>query len=96
MTETPGHEHDCDGCVFLGRWFSSDLYYCEQRAHGIPTVIARHSSQDPDYTSGLVLEHMVPALAVAADRARWRGLISDAEKGATQGRNDNVVSQQRT
>ena len=82
--DEPRYEHDCDRCVFLGCWFESDLYYCEQRTVGIPTVLARHSGQDFDYTSGLTLEQMVPSLAVAADRARQRGLITDVEGGATQ------------
>ena len=46
----PIHQHDCDRCVFLGTLDQRDLYFCP----GEPTVIARRSSDPPDYQSGLV------------------------------------------
>lgn len=65
--------HDCDDCVFLGHEKSSDLYFCSQG--GMPTVIARHSSEGPDYTSGLIFADRDPALAEAKRLATEKGLL---------------------
>jgi len=48
----PVFEHDCDKCVFLGHYEKHDLYYCGEN---IGTVIARWSSNGPDYASGVPL-----------------------------------------
>jgi dCMP deaminase len=66
--EKPLYEHDCDECVFLGRYEGTprrpvrvhDLYYCQKSAHATDskwpaTVIARHSNTPSDYTSGIAL-----------------------------------------
>ncbi len=49
----PIHEHDCDNCTFLGTdKKETDWYVC-----GPPdmrSLIRRHSSDGPDYTSGLI------------------------------------------
>lgn len=49
----PQFEHDCDNCEFLGHVIindeGADLYYCARE----PTVIARRSSDGPDYSSGM-------------------------------------------
>lgn len=50
--EGPVFEHDCDECVFLGHYEKHDLYYCGK---DIETVIARWSSDGPDYASGVPL-----------------------------------------
>lgn len=51
----PKFNHDCDRCIFLGRFceegYDDDLYFCAQGG-SLPTLIARHSSDGPDYTSG--------------------------------------------
>ena len=47
---TPAFEHDCDECVFLGRYEDHDLYLCPQG--GMPTVVARWGNDGPEYTSG--------------------------------------------
>lgn len=73
--EKPRYQHDCDACVFLGYYGNVDLYCCNQ--HGHPTVIARYSSTGSDYSSGIVFARQVPALAVALERARKLGLISE-------------------
>jgi hypothetical protein len=36
---TPQHEHDCDGCVFLGRVGTTDVWQCD----GIDLIL-RHGS----------------------------------------------------
>ena len=75
----PQFAHDHDKCVFLGpvtlEGTDADLYYCDQS--GMPTVIARFSDQDSDYTSGLVLAEHDPFLSEAKRRATTRGIISD-------------------
>ena len=48
----PAFTHDCDACTFLGTYDEADLYHCGQGGR-IPTVIARYSSEGPDYASGL-------------------------------------------
>lgn len=50
-TTTPRYRHDCAACTFLGAHDDADLYHCPQ--HGLPTLIARHSSEPSDYTSFL-------------------------------------------
>lgn len=72
-TEAPRYVHDCNCCAFLGHAFKSDLYFCPQ--DGYPTVIARHSDEGPDYTSGLVFSDHDPALAEAKRRAIAQGLL---------------------
>lgn len=72
MTCEPLHEHDCDVCVFLGSWEAYDLYYCPQS--GMPTVIARYGTLG-SYISGLHATRDIPALAVAQERARVKGLL---------------------
>lgn len=81
---SPLFEHDCTCCTFLGRFDGQDLYH-----HGgsvETTLIARWSSDGPDYTSGLVFSKpfrnavdgkMKPAnkwLAEARKRAERLGL----------------------
>lgn len=80
----PQFKHDCDLCVFLGRfeddrpealYWDYDLYWCNQGDRN-PTVIARHSDQGQDYYSGIVHAPFIPALAEAAARASKRGLAT--------------------
>jgi len=42
----------CENCTFLVHYKGRDLYHCTQGGR-IPTVIARHSSEPPDYESGI-------------------------------------------
>lgn len=53
--DTPRYDHDCTRCIFLGQFRGDDLYYCPSNASidGHPTIIARHSSEGGDYSSGL-------------------------------------------
>ena len=89
---TPRFEHDCDSCVFLGRYrfendpnkrFDYDLYVCGQGDKSFPTVIARFSDELPDYMSGLPsalasYDKASPSfpLLVALQDAYYRGYIS--------------------
>ena len=66
------HTHDCDKCYPLGELGEYDLYFCEQGGT-LPTVIARYSSNGPDYMSGL--PSLLPPLQEAEKRARIVGLI---------------------
>tara|TARA_R110002020_G_scaffold134164_1_gene299262 strand:- start:451 stop:729 length:279 start_codon:yes stop_codon:yes gene_type:complete len=49
ISKTPRHIHDCDNCVFLGTWYRYDLYSCT--GEFLTTVVARYTSNGPDYTS---------------------------------------------
>jgi hypothetical protein len=72
--------HDCDSCIYLGQDSEHDFYFCNSR---LPTVIARYSSNAPDYASGLQaaieIEKFDPKvehpLVKALKLARQRGLI---------------------
>ena len=77
--ETPKFKHDCDECVFLGRYqvlaSSCDLYFCQKA--GFPTVIGRFSDEGSDYTSGLGL--LCGELVEAKRRAIAAGLLPQPE-----------------
>jgi len=47
----PTFEHDCPSCTFLGTYEKHDLYHCKGCTGS--TVIARYSSEGPDYVSGM-------------------------------------------
>lgn len=76
----PLYEHDCENCQFLGSFNGVDLYYCPRQAiDGSPTVIARFSSEGPDYASGMAFgslhhDNMKSPLGEAYRRARAEGL----------------------
>lgn len=80
--DSPQFHHDCDKCVFLGRFTCEmygecDLYYADHG--GMPdTVIARYGNDGPEYTSGMPLVGVVPALTEAFNRAEVQGLVSKA------------------
>lgn len=76
--DTPRFAHDCVRCTFLGRFVHGgrdyDLYYADHG--GLPdTVIARYGDDGPEYTSGLELADLDPALGEARRRAAARGLL---------------------
>lgn len=68
----PRWEHDCNHCVFVGRWYKFDLWFHPKWKNKIETVIARTSSEPGDYTSGIVFADQGP-LKVALKRARELG-----------------------
>lgn len=74
MTIKPIFEHDCDSCKFLGVHNQHDLYFCPQSGSN-PTVIARFSSNGPDYTSGMVFVGQIPELTEAHRLATEKGLL---------------------
>jgi len=78
--ETPHHKHDCDDCIFLGRFNCHDLYFCKQGGKGFnDTLIARYGSEGEAYISGMMIAAHVPGgrfeLEVAYFMAQQRGLI---------------------
>lgn len=73
IVPTPRFEHDCTECRYLGYTEKADLYWCPQG--GYPTVIARYSSDPPDYSSGLAFVGSIPDITEAAARARVKGLL---------------------
>ena len=85
---SPLHEHDCEDCKFLGNFEDQhgryDLYFCPQ--HGAPTLIARWSSNGPDYMSGLVFGRQEyqngerTPLAAAYEQAVLRGLLRTGDE----------------
>jgi len=80
MSQTPRHQHDCTTCTFLGFYEDYDLYFCPQGS--MPTVIARKSSKDSDYQSGLFAADLLPYLGKARDLAVERGLLAPTCKKA--------------
>lgn len=76
--EKPLFTHDCPSCVYLGQHDAHDLYYCAKQVGG-PTVIARYSSDGPDYCSGMPFAvegaFGIPELFEAKQRAIAKGLI---------------------
>jgi len=72
MSSKPRYQHDCDACVFLGEHKKYDLYFC---GGDWPTVIARYSSDGPDYTSGIAFKDHVEPIGEAFNRACERGLL---------------------
>lgn len=69
-------EHDCPNCVFLGQYGKADLWVHPTE---FQTVIARFSSEDSDYTSGLVFVPVDDDLKEAHRRAVERGLLTGQE-----------------
>lgn len=86
----PIYMHDCTKCVFLGtheyEGVQYDLYTCDQ-GRNWPTVLARFSSDGPDYLSGLAVAKAIEKapfneaelqhpLVIAKQRAKERGLVT--------------------
>ena len=78
----PLFKHDCELCVYLGGHMGEsgpcDLYFCS-KCHPLPTVIARYSSKDYDYSAGKshALSGICPDLAEALKRAVEKGLTTN-------------------
>ena len=79
--EKPRYLHDCDKCIFLGRYTDGtsqqecDLYVCLRN----PTVVARYSGYGPSYMSGLPFAKpgSNPYLWEALRRAQAKGYLLD-------------------
>lgn len=71
---SPHFEHDCKMCVYLGDYVSKgviyDLYVCSYKDMIIDTLIARYSSDGPDYCSGIYFTRTIPMIEEAYERAR--------------------------
>lgn len=85
VVNTTLYEHDSDCCTYLGQheiWEGPydgkyDLYIC--RSFGNFTVLARYSSNGPDYYSGLCLAKNHPPLYEAAKRAVLLGFLTNQQ-----------------
>ena len=81
-SDKPLFEHDCEGCIFLGsyqckRFGPVDLYFCGKKSGNNNTVIARYSSEGPDYGSGMIFALLEKQpYKEALDRAVARGLTT--------------------
>lgn len=74
IDETPQYKHDCDDCIFLGRYDGHDLYFHKK----FPvTVLARFGNNGPDYVSGLLMWKIIPVLHEAAIRAVAQRLMTE-------------------
>jgi hypothetical protein len=72
-----GSRH-CSSCVFLAHYDKADLYFCPQPGVGVPTVIARMSTEPSDYQSGISVATALEAthpLAIAMRIAQDEGYI---------------------
>lgn len=75
MKTEPLFDHDCDRCIFLGTYNGyADLYWCKQSIGDRPTLIARFSSEEADYISGIPFYKVFPELAKAYVLAEAQGL----------------------
>lgn len=68
---SPLFVHDCEVCHFLGDFQGKDLYFCPESK----TLIARHSSDGSDYSSGISFVGRYAAITEAFNRAYRQGLI---------------------
>lgn len=94
--ETPQHKHDCDTCIFLGRFGDKDLYFHDGGEHRrySTTLIARDGPLG-EYSSGLWFSHPyqslagpqegIPALVEARKRAYEAGYGPEIEKAEREG-----------
>lgn len=75
----PRFKHDCECCHFLGRYAAANNREADLYVHAsgrMPTVIARYSSDGPDYASGLSASFsQIPELTEARLRAQRLGLL---------------------
>jgi hypothetical protein len=86
--ETPTHKHDCNECIFLGKFINEDiackvfgnydLYYCFQGGK-LPTLIARWGEKQRTM-SGMIFGKkeqydMQSPLGEAFRRSKQKGLI---------------------
>jgi hypothetical protein len=52
---TPTHTHDCERCLFIEsfEWNSQryDIWFCPNRGDNTGSIICRHGSEGPEYSS---------------------------------------------
>jgi hypothetical protein len=69
----PRHQHDCDGCVFLGRAREGETdYWLCRVGGGAHTLIRRHSSEGSDYGSSPIKGSLADATTWQRDAAERR------------------------
>lgn len=88
---TPRFTHDCKKCLFRGRDGEFDMYWCQKEhsshANG-GSIIARSSSDAPDYQSGPVIQYLTTTIKesqVPVDAAH-NALVRAAKKLLTERR----------
>jgi hypothetical protein len=78
IAESPRFTHDCDVCIFLGRFKTSewcgkeeevDLYVCRPEKNEETTLVARFGNEGHEYGSGLCFCVSSPHYAEACRRA---------------------------
>ena len=80
MKNIPNHKHDCDNCTHLGSSESTDYYVCRRGTGSFnTTLIARYSSDGPDYGSGVQGYTINPHINLAGNLALDQGLITIKE-----------------
>ena len=99
MLKQPKFEHECEECLYLGRFLKHDLYACRDPKipNTITTVLARYGNEDWEYISGLEFAMLYGSLQFdskscsilfeALKRATARGFKPPAEylkRGETQ------------
>jgi len=78
--ENPKYVHDCDACIFLGRYYNNetseemDLYFCGDGSRDC-TVLARYGDDGSEYSSGLVSIRVSEPLKEAYNRALAKGVV---------------------
>ena len=76
----PIHKHDCPKCTHLGSSDTVDYYHCKQGDSKFnATLIARHSSEPSDYSSGMAFYSFVYHINVAGNLAIDQGLLTFEE-----------------
>lgn len=63
----PRYIHDCQQCRYLGPYKEYDLYVCSHKDQKIDTVVARYSSDGPEYYSGVNLVKLYRAGKLTSD-----------------------------
>lgn len=48
----PRFEHDCDGCVFLGRFGEKDVWLCAREGQQDYSLLLRYGNEPWEYSSG--------------------------------------------
>lgn len=73
LATPPRFNHYCEKCTYLGPYEKTDLYICGTDTNS--TVLARFSSEDADYISGMPSSYAsYGPLSVARQRAQEKGL----------------------
>tara|TARA_R100001463_G_scaffold106247_2_gene160851 strand:- start:668 stop:997 length:330 start_codon:yes stop_codon:yes gene_type:complete len=104
------YKHDCDNCVFLGRWKEFDLYYCPAAESNRDNFIARYGTEGSylsgyniameQYESALNggrLEPLGMAVTVTKDTPVLKRMFNESKKlhgTITIGRNERIAQEE--